>query len=269
METLHDDRRHNFTIIDNEVLTDYSLTAYELAVYVVLASHTRNGTAFPGLNRIASLAGCSKPTAIKAIKGLENKGLVSVVRENEQDGSSNQYRILPVKKREGCKPGLQGGVNVVDSNHTIEDISSKDDMGNSVPSLPNEQTTDIQPSAQNEKDKEAPPPDAAPPPPRRKRTVSPEYRAIFAVICRRSFNCEPAAIGTSRTRVGRIAKTIDKEGVTADQLTAGFDHFKRLHPDATNPSDAAKILDWVERAKKNGHLKQKETTDNGSTISFG
>lgn len=87
--------------IDQAVIEHYGLNHNAGWLYVVIVSHVngKTGVAFPGLARLAKLTGMSKPTVIKYIKVLEDKGLIEVSRENVEGTSEkdvNHYKVLPV-----------------------------------------------------------------------------------------------------------------------------------------------------------------------------
>lgn len=78
---------------------------YEKMCYVVMARYTNNGgVGFPSYNTIARGMGVSRNSAIKAVKGLEAKGIL-VVENKFVDGvqKANHYTL-----------GLLGGVHEVD-----------------------------------------------------------------------------------------------------------------------------------------------------------
>lgn len=78
---------------------DNPLPLIERAVATVLAKHANAWTGQarpgPGLHTIADEAGISKPTALKAINGLEAKGLIAVVRypRKTKKRPSNDYML--------------------------------------------------------------------------------------------------------------------------------------------------------------------------------
>lgn len=88
----------SFTIIQNDVLENTLLNMREKICFVVLQKFADNEThtCFPSLNKLAAIIGCSKPTVIKALKGLEEKGLILKKRRKREDGghTSNLYTIL-------------------------------------------------------------------------------------------------------------------------------------------------------------------------------
>jgi DNA-binding transcriptional MocR family regulator len=109
MSTLVDKRNHNFTLIENEVITDLKLTPYEGWLYVVLLSHVNRetGVAFPGTGRLAELSGMSETTVKNVIRSLVNLGLIiKTNRFNGKEYASNEYAFVSVK---GPSPRAPGG----------------------------------------------------------------------------------------------------------------------------------------------------------------
>lgn len=99
-DTIRDGRRHNFFIIDNEIL-DRGLSTQALAVYMVIARYSdRSGKAWPGAETIATHAGMSRPTAIKALNELVAAKLLSYENRTNASGmkTSNLYTLAPVEK---------------------------------------------------------------------------------------------------------------------------------------------------------------------------
>ena len=73
----------SFTIISNGLIETELLTEHEKIVYIVIRKHLNQEkqVAFPGMATISREARLSKSQVIKAIKGLEEKGLLIVKRE--------------------------------------------------------------------------------------------------------------------------------------------------------------------------------------------
>jgi predicted transcriptional regulator len=135
---IYDNRKHNFTIIDNEVFDNYDLNPYELAVYFCFCRMSNNstGSCFPSLQTIATKTKMSKPKVITSINGLMGKGLVEKTsRYREKKHISNLYAIKEVTKGvvndidHPSKRHLLGMVNDVDTNYTninYTNITNKD-----------------------------------------------------------------------------------------------------------------------------------------------
>lgn len=88
----------------NWLLTDYGqeLRPQGIAVYSALVMHSRNGTCFPGHERIMEVTGIKSDRTVKdEIKKLETLGLITKRRRRGADGkqTSNLYRLtFPVAK---------------------------------------------------------------------------------------------------------------------------------------------------------------------------
>lgn len=82
--------------IDAELIDAGVLSAYELALYVVIVRHINQhtGVGFPSKARLASLTGMSRSSVSKYLGRLEAKGVIAVERRT-QDGESmtNHYRL--------------------------------------------------------------------------------------------------------------------------------------------------------------------------------
>lgn len=151
-----DEEEYQHVRIHNRVIEDYMalIGVHAYAVYSVLKLRANNSTkrCFPGLKHIETKTGLSRPTVIKAIRTLEEYGLVEVEHRHSASGdaSSNAYHLktppqetlkrdlggskgdLPADKGvvnaadylvngvdEGSKGDLLPVVNAVDSNNTI------------------------------------------------------------------------------------------------------------------------------------------------------
>lgn len=68
----------SFTIVNNGLIETDLLTEHEKMVYIVIRKHLNQEkqTAFPGMATIAREARISKSQVLRAIKGLEEKGLL-------------------------------------------------------------------------------------------------------------------------------------------------------------------------------------------------
>lgn len=110
-EFLTDDLR--VFVVPVDLLKRSDLTTNEKMVYVVLRSFCNPHTneVFPGYNKIADYASMTRPTAIKAVKGLEEKGLLfkkanfTINEEGQARHSSNIYSLVSP----GKNPLLGGG----------------------------------------------------------------------------------------------------------------------------------------------------------------
>jgi DNA-binding transcriptional regulator YhcF (GntR family) len=82
-DKLKQGRFDSFTIIDNGLIETDLLTEHEKIVYIVIRKHLNQEkqTAFPGMATIAREARICKSVVVKAIQGLEEKGLLTVERQ--------------------------------------------------------------------------------------------------------------------------------------------------------------------------------------------
>ena len=141
----------DFFMVPNSVIDEAGLSAHEKAVFAVLARHRNKSTneCFPGLAKIMRLTPASKPTVIKAIRSLLEKGLISMRVEGEKhlqrhiysfpDLQTGKARLpveamktgkarLPVVVVERSKTGKNNTrkpVNDVDPNHISNKIEKK------------------------------------------------------------------------------------------------------------------------------------------------
>lgn len=79
--------------------------AHEKLIYLELADRTDdNGKCFPSLATLSAASMLSKPTVIKALKGLEEKGLIIISKRKLDNGgnASNVYYV--VMDEESIKP---------------------------------------------------------------------------------------------------------------------------------------------------------------------
>jgi hypothetical protein len=133
-----------FFKIPNSVIDEAALGAYEIAVFAVLARHrnTITGECFPGIAKIAKVAGISRPRVTKSIKLLEAKGLVEIRVDSETHSQKHVYRFpcfsgenretvltgqreLPVNKRH-AKPANHVSPNKTKVNKTKEPLAKRE-----------------------------------------------------------------------------------------------------------------------------------------------
>lgn len=87
----------SFTIVNNGLIETDLLTEHEKIVYIVIRKHLNQEkqTAFPGMATIAREARICKSVVVKAIQGLEEKGLLIVERQTTtyNEKKTNIYRF--------------------------------------------------------------------------------------------------------------------------------------------------------------------------------
>jgi DNA-binding MarR family transcriptional regulator len=71
------------------------LTRAELAVWLVLFRDTRNGVAAISQENIARRSGCNRRTVNRALRRLEQLGLVKLVYRGGLNGTVSRYRVRP------------------------------------------------------------------------------------------------------------------------------------------------------------------------------
>jgi hypothetical protein len=94
----------NAFIVPVEILTIKGLTIYEKMAYVVIRSfcNPRDNSAFPSYKTIAENGSMSRLTAIRAVQGLEEKGLLikktnlTVTAERKIMNATNTYNLVSV-----------------------------------------------------------------------------------------------------------------------------------------------------------------------------
>ncbi len=96
-EIATDKRRHSFFIVDNAVVDSYGLCPQEGWLYCVIVRHInhRTGVAFPSLALLIAQTGMSRPTVIKYLKALVEKGLLRY-ESGQQTGTANIYELMPI-----------------------------------------------------------------------------------------------------------------------------------------------------------------------------
>lgn len=86
----------SFTVINNEsVINNINFnSSYEKLIFIILLRYANKGVAYPSLNNLSKLALISRPTVIKALKGLEADGkLIKIQKVNGGEYKNNTYKI--------------------------------------------------------------------------------------------------------------------------------------------------------------------------------
>ena len=97
-------------IFDN---LDLGLSRYERIIYIYLCRCGNQGSdAYPGYTGIAKRCGISRPVAVSAVKGLEKRNLITVIRrpKSNRSNESNLYLVNSLPSRQGLL-GLVNPVN--------------------------------------------------------------------------------------------------------------------------------------------------------------
>jgi DNA-binding MarR family transcriptional regulator len=86
------DKINGFVQIPKAIAYDPKISFAAKSVYMILVGHCFDkDTCFPGIGRISTILGCSKPTVIKAIKELQENNYV--VKHRRGNGVSNVYEV--------------------------------------------------------------------------------------------------------------------------------------------------------------------------------
>lgn len=92
----------NFTLVHNEFIESPLLNVNEKVVFLSIKRHLNNESlqAFPSIKTLCRYTGLSRSTVIKTIKSLEDKGVLSVERrQNDSKGNlSNLYTLIDTKE---------------------------------------------------------------------------------------------------------------------------------------------------------------------------
>jgi hypothetical protein len=117
-----DNRRHNFHIIDNELVDDERINKNHYAVYGVLARHAnaRTRITYPSIKRIMVKMKMGKLTVINCLKDLEEWGYIQIVNQVTKEGGkyNNKYVLLDAEKAfkgYGVKQNHGGGMVLNDT----------------------------------------------------------------------------------------------------------------------------------------------------------
>lgn len=105
-DNLRDRRNLGFFQIENALVDSEEFTMAEKMAYMVLVRYAgKDNAAFPSVATLAKKMGCGETTARKAIKGLEEKGVITKETRKKSNGGnqSNLYTIIGVVNKEEQK----------------------------------------------------------------------------------------------------------------------------------------------------------------------
>ena len=130
---IKDARQQNYFIISNWVVDKEELSIYEKMIYIVLCRYADNQTSdcYPSLKTIAKKSDITKPTAIKYINKLIDKGYIKKTKRKKDDGGDYSnvytiYNITPVKEiNTPSKRDWQGGVKELNTKKTKKKKTKK------------------------------------------------------------------------------------------------------------------------------------------------
>jgi len=92
-ENITQKARGQFTQIPNSLIISKSFTIYEKMVWIVIKKYLmRHDTCWPGISTIADNARCGDSSVKKAIKSLEERGIIT--KDKQSNRKSNIYRIV-------------------------------------------------------------------------------------------------------------------------------------------------------------------------------
>ena len=97
------DKRFDFTILENDIVRDTEkFSKNELLAYIAICYHAdKAGTCFPSYDGIARIMRTSRTTAINAIQGLVEKGVIKLENrkadEKKKELTSNLYTLVSNK----------------------------------------------------------------------------------------------------------------------------------------------------------------------------
>ena len=103
-DTLHDDRRMPFFMIDNRVIDEMGaeLGPQAIAAYNVIVRYANGSTgkdSFPSYKTIGDKSGMARSTAVKAVDKLVELGLVKKeARTNHKGQASNHYTVIDLSQ---------------------------------------------------------------------------------------------------------------------------------------------------------------------------
>ena len=137
-DTLQVGYESRFVMVNYNTVMGGQLTAYEIAVYVVLcafASSTEK-TCFPSYATLATKAGCSRCTVIRAVARLEELGFIVKQGQTSKKGdpTSNRYLIRAVVT--ACGVPVEKSVDNIVENPSAEVGVVSDSDHPSLPEIP-------------------------------------------------------------------------------------------------------------------------------------
>ena len=92
-------RRLPFTLIENIILEDQTLSRVDILVYLAIAKHADGeGTCWPSMATIGKLARCARETVARSLSHLEARGYLKRSPRFRPDGgvTSNVYQLMPI-----------------------------------------------------------------------------------------------------------------------------------------------------------------------------
>ncbi len=93
-------RRLPFTLIENIILEDQTLSRVDILVYLAIAKHADGeGMCWPSMTTIGKFARCARETVARSLTHLEARGYLKRTARFRPDGgvTSNVYQLMPIK----------------------------------------------------------------------------------------------------------------------------------------------------------------------------
>ena len=122
------------------MINDLNLKGQELICYAIIYSLSQlgQGRYFAGLDYLASFMQCSQPTASKALKGLQDRGLIDKEEVTTDTGRRVLYYCTNPDEDEkesyrGVNKKFMDGVNKKFMDNNIKDIENKKRLSNDNP----------------------------------------------------------------------------------------------------------------------------------------
>lgn len=89
-----------YTTFDERIF-DFGLKPHEFHVYIHLLNFDQHSKIFPSLKDISIASKISIPTIRKSIKGLVEKGLITVTKQKYRGFEKSFYQINEIKNSKG------------------------------------------------------------------------------------------------------------------------------------------------------------------------
>ena len=119
------DKRFDFTILENDIVRDTEkFSKNELLAYIAMCYHAdKAGTCFPSYEGIARIMRASRTTAINAIQGLVEKGVIKLENRKtdvkKKELTSNLYTLAM-----GLMSGNMDVINALDVYAVMDTLSA-------------------------------------------------------------------------------------------------------------------------------------------------
>lgn len=114
----------NVTILHNEFIETPLLNIYEKFVFIGIKRHlnSKNKASFPSIERLGRYMGVTRNTVKKAIRGLEEKGIISIKQRHKKDGGSTSNLYVLHDNKKLWKAGTLDSMKEIASNMSDEEM---------------------------------------------------------------------------------------------------------------------------------------------------